>query len=172
MKIKLAFAILGLLSAILIGCYTSLLLSFVFAFWGVVLFGSISFLTWSWYVGIRRTGGEARSWLLPTAKITGFLVLLSAVLVITTFAAQKRRESVAIYYALRIDPALEAWKLKNGRYPAKLEDVQCLPRAPRFLRQAHSYSISSDGKSWNLCFSDGGFGLWFYDSQTKSWCRD
>ncbi|MEN9359493.1 MAG: hypothetical protein RL095_1028 [Verrucomicrobiota bacterium] len=160
--------VLGLLVAILIGCFTPLFLAYVCAFWALILFGAISFLTGSWYVGIRRSGGQARSWLLPTAKITAFLVLLSLVLVVSAYTAGKRRERVAIYYALRVDPAIEAWKLRNGRYPAKLEEVPNLPRAPRFLR----HSISSDGKSWSLSYSDGGFGFWFYDSQTKTWIRD
>ena len=170
MKTKLMIVTLGLLTAILIGCYTPLLLSFVFAFWSIVLFGSISFLTWSWYVGIRRTGGEARSWLLPTAKFTAFMVLLSLVVIASSLIATKRRKSVAIYYALRVDPAIEAWKRKNGRYPTRLEEVPNLPRAPRFLHYSHSSSGSD--QSWSLSLSKDGFSILRYESETKIWIWD
>ena len=170
MKTKLMIVTLGLLTAILIGCYTPLFLAYAYAFWAVILFGSISFLTGSWYFGIRRTGGQARSWLLPTAKITAFLVLLSLVLVVTAYAAGKRQERVAIYYALRVDPAIEAWKRKNGRYPTRLEEVPNLPRAPRFLHYSHSSSGSD--QSWSLSLSKDGFSILRYESETKTWIWD
>jgi hypothetical protein len=171
-KTKLAITIFGLLAAIAIGCYTPMILAIAFSFWAIILFGTISFLTGLWHFGIRRTGGQARSWLLPTAKITAFLVLLSVVLVASAFIQQSYKEKATRDYACRIDPALEAWKLKNGRYPAKLEEVENLPRAPRLVHWEDNYSIDRDGQSWSLSYSDGCFGFWFYDSQTKTWICD